>query len=149
MNNQPESVNKPSDPISWREERIERRQARREARGSQPGAGTVVAGLLLVLLGVVYLLQNVINLSVPIKNWGALFILIPVFILFDRAFRFYRNAGNRLTSTVWGAGFFGMILLVFTGVILFELNSEIWGPTIIILVGIGILAGAMIKTRDA
>jgi cation transport ATPase len=149
MNNQPESVNEPSEPRSWREERFERRQARREALGNQPAIGTVVAGLILVLLGVVYLLQNVVNLSIPIKNWGALFILIPVLILFDRAYRFYRNAGNRLTSAVWGAGFFGIVLLVLTGVILFELNSEIWGPTIIILAGMGILAGAMIKTRDA
>jgi hypothetical protein len=149
MNNQPESVNEPSEPRSWREERFERRQARREALGNQPAIGTVVAGLILVLLGVVYVRQNVVNLSIPIKNWGALFILIPVLILFDRAYRFYRNAGNRLTSAVWGAGFFGIVLLVLTGVILFELNSEIWGPTIIILAGMGILAGAMIKTRDA
>jgi hypothetical protein len=147
MNNQPENVNQPNEPQSWREERMERRQARREALGNQPGIGTVIAGLVLILLGVVYLLQNTNNLSIPIKNWGALFILIPVIILFDRALRFYRTAGNRLTSQAWGAGFFGIVLLVLTAVILFELDSEIWGPTIIILVGIGILAGAMLKSH--
>jgi hypothetical protein len=121
MNNQPENVNQPNEPQSWREERMERRQARREALGNQPGIGTVIAGLVLIL--------------------------IPVIILFDRALRFYRTAGNRLTSQAWGAGFFGIVLLVLTAVILFELDSEIWGPTIIILVGIGILAGAMLKSH--
>ena len=147
MNNNTESVNEPSEPRSWREERLERRQARREALGNQPGIGTVVAGLVLVLLGVVYLLQNTNNLTIPIRNWGALFILIPVLILFERAFRFYKHAGSRLTSQVFGSGFFGVILLVLTAVILFELDAEIWGPTIIILAGLGILAGAMLKTR--
>jgi O-antigen/teichoic acid export membrane protein len=131
------------------EERFERQLARQQARGNQAGVGTVVAGMLLILLGVVYLLQNAVNFSVPVQNWEALFILIPVFMLFDRAFKRYRNAGNRMTSVVWGAGFFGIILLVLTGIILFELDTDIWGPIIIILAGIGILVGAMIKTRDA
>ncbi|GEM_PF-1353657 len=148
MNNQPGNVNEPSEPKSWSDERRERRQALRDARGNQPGAGTIVAGLLLILLGVVYLLQNVVDLAIPIQNWGALFLLIPVFILFERAIRFYRAAGNRLTSGAWGAGFFGMILIVITAVLLFELDTEIWGPTIIILAGIGILAGAMVKSHN-
>jgi hypothetical protein len=147
MNTQSENNSEIREPKSWREERWQRRQARRQALGNQPGVGTVVVGFVLVLLGIVYLLQNTNNLSIPISNWGALFILIPVIILFDRAFRFYRNAGNRLTSAAWGSGFFGLILLVLTAVILFEFDTEIWGPTIIILAGIGILAGTLFRTH--
>ena len=95
MNNQPNNAtNEQAEPKSWREERWERRQARRAALGGSSSAGALIAGLLLVILGVVFLLQNLGNIAISLKNWGALFILIPAVAAFDRAYRLYRTAGN-------------------------------------------------------
>jgi O-antigen/teichoic acid export membrane protein len=140
MNDQ-SSMNKndQTEPKSWREERWERRQARRVAMRSSGKTAPFIAGLLLVILGAVFLLQNFGNFSIPFKNWGALFLLIPVIALFDRCYRIYRNNGNQLTPQARGAGVTGMILLAVTGIILFDLNWTIWGPVLIILAGIGIL----------
>jgi hypothetical protein len=142
MNDQPKNSTETPEPKSWREERWERRQARRAAIGSQTRGGALVAGLLLVLLGVIFLLQNSGYYFISLKNWGALFILIPAVGAFDRAYRIYRYEGNQLTAPARAALIIGLVLLLITLIILFNLNWSIWGPALIILVGISLLFGS-------
>ena len=138
-NDQPETK-------SWREERREHREARRAAIGNPSKGGALIIGLLLVILGAVFLLQNSGNIAISLRNWGALFILLPAIAAFDRGFRFYRKAGNMLSAQSRGAIFVGMILLVVMLVILLNLNWTIWGPAIIILLGAGLLFNALLKS---
>lgn len=145
MDNKPENTSDQLEPKTWREERRERREARRAALGSPSKAGPLLAGLLLVILGAVFLLQNSGYIDVTLRNWGALFILLPVIGLFDRAYRLYRAAGDQVTAPVRGAALFGIVLLIVTFVVLFDLNWAIWGPAIIILLGLGLLLGSMLK----
>ena len=146
MSNQPDnSTNEQAEPKSWRQERWERRQARRAALGGSSSAGALIAGLLLVILGVVFLLQNSGNIAISLKNWGALFILIPAVAAFDRTYRFYRTAGNQLTAAARGAAFVGIVLVAVTFVIILNLNWAIWGPALIILVGLSLLLNSLVK----
>jgi cobalamin synthase len=147
MTEQPSTQNNQPQTKSWREERWERREARRAALGN-PGKGVaLIAGLLLVLLGIVFLLQSNGNFIIPLNNWGALFIIIPVLALFDRAYREYRTAGNQLTPQSRGAALVGLVLLVVMLVVQFNLNWAIYGPILIILVGLGLLSSTLFSSR--
>jgi hypothetical protein len=129
-------------PLDRREARRQRRESRRAALGAPSRIGTLTLGGILVLLGVVFLMQNMGTFVFPLKNWGALFILIPAFGAFDRAWRYYRNVENQFTSQAVGALLVGLALTAVTIMILFELNWTFYGPLLIILVGVGILVNA-------
>jgi len=138
-----------NEPIDRREARRQRRESRRAALGVPSNIGTLTLGAILVLLGVSSLMQNMGTFTFPMKNWGALFILIPAFGSFDRAWRFYQNADSQFTSQVCGALLVGLVLTVVTIIILFELNWAFYGPLLIILVGIGILVNAMLSGKQS
>jgi hypothetical protein len=133
--------------LDRREARRQRREARRTALGAPSGIGTLTLGAILILLGVAFLMQNMGTFLFPLKNWGALFILIPAFGAFDRAWRFYRNADGQFTSQARGALLVGLVLMIVTIMILFELNWTLYGPLLIILVGLGILVNAMLSGK--
>jgi len=138
MNNQ-SPVNEPFDR---REARRQRREARRAELASS--GGTWIAGLILIVLGVVFLMQNMGAFQIPFTNWWALFILIPALGALDRAYRAYKNAGNQLTMFARNSMFVGFILLIVAGLFLFNLNWTFFGPVLIILVGLGILFNGMV-----
>jgi uncharacterized membrane protein YdbT with pleckstrin-like domain len=126
-------------------DRRESRRQRREALGV-PGGSTWVVGLILIVLGGAFLMQNMGKFYFPFTNWWALFILIPAFGSLDRAYRAYRNAGNQFTTFVRNSAFVGLILTMVAGMFIFNLNWTYLGPIMIILVGMGILATNMIPS---
>ncbi len=134
MNDQP-SDNQ-NEPLDWRAERRQRREERRAARHSGTG-GTWIAGIILIGLGVLLLLQNLKIFS--LTNWWALFILIPAVAAFGTAWRAYQAAGNRLTAAARGELIGGLILLALTAVFLFGLNLGIIGPILLMLAGVGMV----------
>jgi len=143
MNDQP-----PVEPVSEPLSRRDARQQRREARHASTGGLTWVAGLLLVLLGLAFLMDNLGTFSIPMDNWWALFVLIPALGAFDKAWQSYRQAGNQLTSVVGGSLLAGFVLLVVTAVLLFNLNWSIFGPILIILVGVGVIVNFLLLGKD-
>lgn len=147
MNNQPADNIEQPELKSRREERWERRQARRAAVGNPGRGGVIIVGLLLVILGAVFLLQNSGTITAPLKNWGALFILIPAIGAFSRALWLYRNAGNQLSARARSALFVGLVLTIVTLVILLDLNWMLWGPVLVILVGLGLLINTVLPHR--
>ena len=137
-----------NDPLDWRAARRQRREARRVALGAHTGSSTLILGLLLILIGGAFLLQNTGTFFIPLKNWGALFILIPAVGAFDRAWQMYLAAGNQPTAQVRGALLLGLALVLVTVIFLLDLNWTIFGPALIILAGIEILVNGMIGSGE-
>jgi len=136
-----------NEPLDRRESRRQRRMDRREALG-MPGGSTWVVGVILILLGGMFLMQNMGRFYFPFTNWWALFILLPALGAFERAYHAYRNAGNQFTAFVRNSAFVGLILTMVAGMFLFNLSWTYLGPIMIILVGVGILANSMISTKE-
>lgn len=130
--------------ISRREARLQRRQARQAGLGGSGFGSAALIGVILILLGGLLLTQNIGAFSIPYKNWGALFILIPAFGAFLRAWRMYQAAGTQVTAPVLRALLIGLVLLMITGVILFDLNWTVSGPVLVIVLGAGILITGLI-----
>jgi hypothetical protein len=114
----------------------ENRERRHERRMAYTGGW--IGGAVLIALGILLLLQNLTGFS--LDNWWALFILIPAVGAFGRAWQDYRDAGGRLTAESRRALFGGMILTMVTAIFLFGLSWTMFGPALLILAGIGLLA---------
>jgi hypothetical protein len=125
-----------SEPLDRREARRQRR-AERLADPSRGGGWAV--GLILIVLGGIFLLRNTGTFDIPLKNWWALFILLPAIGSLDTARRIYRSAGNQLTLPARGSLLVGLVLTFVSAAFIFELNWSFFGPILIILTGIGIL----------
>src|SRR5688572_4259602 len=99
-------------------EPMDRREARRQRRlerlADPSRRGAWVAGLIMISLGGIFLLRNTGTFDIPLKNWWALFILIPAIGSLDTARRLYRSAGNRLTAPARGSLLVGLILTFVT-----------------------------------
>ena len=126
-------------------EPVDRQQSRDEPLADPSHTGGWVAGLVLIMLGVLFLLRNTGTFDFPLQNWWALFILIPAVGAFDSAYRTYRAAGNRLTAPARGSLLVGLVLTFVAAMFLFDISWTFFGPVLIILVGIGILFTALVR----
>ena len=125
-----------------REERRRWREERRAARAGQSG-GAWVGGAILVVLGVVFLLQNMGALT--LRNWWAIFILLPAVGAFTGAWSMFREAGGHLTRQARSSLIGGLVLTLVASAFLFELNWGLIGPVLLILAGIGMLVNRLLK----
>lgn len=128
-------------PLDRHEARRLRREARRAGRYTHT-AGTWVGGAILIGLGVMLLLQN--YGAFYLRNWWALFILLPAVGAFANAARAFRDSGGHLTSPARASLIGGLVLVLVAAVFLFNLSWGLLGPAIIILAGIGILINAVL-----
>lgn len=94
-------------------------------------------GLILIILGVVFLADNYFPLDF-LDNWWALFILIPAVSNLSRAWRRYRVAGT-WTGDARGALISGLLLTMVAVIFLFELSWSLFWPVVLILLGVGLL----------
>jgi len=136
-----------NEPYDRHEARRQRRAERREARGI-PGGSTWVAGVILIVIGGAFLMQNMGTFRFPFMNWWALFILIPALGSLDRAYRAYKNAGNQLTRFARNSMFVGLILTIVAALFIFNLNWTFYGPLLLILVGLGVLVNSMLPAKE-
>jgi drug/metabolite transporter (DMT)-like permease len=110
-------------------------------RGRRRDGGWII-GAILIALGIIFLLQN--QGYTFLRNWWALFILIPAFSAFRDAWWHYQDAGH-FNPKVRNHLFTGLLLTLICGVLLFGLSWTFFGPAILILIGLGILANAMLS----
>jgi hypothetical protein len=132
----------PNDPpdYSSRDERRRLRHEAREARWARRGGGWF-GGAVLILLGLIFLAQNVGFL--PTRNWWALFILIPAAGGFAAAWNRYQDSGGQIDAAVRGSLFGGIVMALIAFAFLFNLTSALFWPALLILVGAGVLVNAM------
>ena len=130
-NNQPQG--------DWRDQRRRERELRHQRRWSRRGDAWI-GGIILILLGVIFLLQNAGLLS--FQNWWALFILIPAFTAFTTAWTRYQDSG-RVDASVRGSVLVGFVLTMVAAAFLFNFTGAIFWPALLILAGIGVLVNAM------
>jgi hypothetical protein len=147
MNDQSPLNNTQPEPLDRHEARQQRREAHREFLGGSGGSLTWVAGVILILLGIAFLLQNMGTFSIPLENWWALFIMIPAIGAFDTAQRIYRKADNQFTASARSSALGGVILTLITASFLFNLDWDIFGPVLIILGGIGLLVNYTVAEK--
>jgi hypothetical protein len=141
-NPQDEATSHPSTGSQdWRQMRREARQERRAARRSGSYAGGWVGGAILVLIGLVFLLNN--TGAFNLENWWALFILIPAIGAFGAAWNNYQSSGGRLTAAARGPLIGGFVLVLISVVFLFGLDFGLVWPFILILGGIALLLNAI------
>jgi hypothetical protein len=101
----------------------------------------MMGGAILVFLGILLLLQNM-GVS-TLKNWWALFILLPAYGSVIAGVEIYRNQG-RLTrggvnALIWG-GLWTILALVF----LFNLDIGLYWPILLIAGGVSLLVTAVL-----
>jgi peptidoglycan/LPS O-acetylase OafA/YrhL len=131
---------------SQNNEPISRREARRQRRAQSQGGWII--GVILIILGGLFLMQNMGAYNFPITSWWALFILIPAIGAFERAVRYYRDANNQMTSQVSGSALVGLVLTLVTAGFIFNIGWTFFGPALIILAGLGILFNGMIGKKE-
>ncbi len=139
----PSSDPNPTPPTygDWREQRRAERMARREAR-RQASAGHHYGwfgGAILILLGVIFLLQN-LGFGI-LANWWALFILFPAYWSFVSAWNIYQAHG-RLTRGSASSLTVGILLTILTFILLLNLAFGALWPILLILGGLFLLASA-------
>jgi hypothetical protein len=118
----------------WRAERREWRQQRRAWKHTN---GAWIGGGILILLGLIFLLQNMGIYF--LHNWWALFILIPAFTSFSSAYGIYQSNGHRFTYAVRGAAIGGVFFTLLTAAFLFDLSASLFWPLVLILGGVSLL----------
>lgn len=116
-------------------ERAQYRAERRAARYADGGA--LVGGAALIAFGVIIMLQHMG--LIQLHNWWALFILIPALGSFATAYGAYRTNGGHLNSMARGSIIGGLVFTAIAAAFLFNLNSSLFWPVLLILAGIGLL----------
>lgn len=141
----------PLDRHEAKRQRREARQQRFESRSEVFGGSSSVswiAGLILILVGVGFLLQNMGTFSIALNNWWALFILIPALGAFETAQRIYRKAGNQFTASARSSFLVGVIISLVTAIFLLDLDWNVFGPFLIILGGAGMIFNYMLPGKE-
>ena len=104
--------------------------------------GPWIFGGILIAIGVFLLLRNLTGLN--LGNWWALFILIPAAGSLVSAWKLYEAHGT-IDAAVRGPLVGGVILLFVFAMFFFGFNWSLFWPVLMILAGIGALAGVFAR----
>ncbi len=114
-------------------------EPRPPARG---GAGWI-GGIVLIVLGVVFMLQSS---GIFVGNWWTVFIYIPAAISLFNVFRTWRRDG-RFTQSATGSLVGGLLLTTVATILLLNLDFSRWWPAILIAIGLGLVVGNSLISR--
>ena len=127
----------------------EARRQRREQRLADPSrGGNWVVGLILIVLGGMFLMRSTGILDISLENWWALFILIPAIGAISASWRMFCEAGSCLTNAARSSLLVGLVLTFITFMLLFEISWTYVGPILIIVVGIAIILNYVIGSQE-
>jgi hypothetical protein len=97
--------------------------------------------MILIVIGLVLLATTLGGFQ--LRNWWALFILIPAVTSLISAWKHFQSAG-RLDRSARNALFGGVLFALLAAVFLFELSWTVFGPLMLILLGGGMLISALL-----
>ena len=101
-------------------------------------------GVALIAMGLLFLVQN--YFGYPLRNWWALFILIPAVGSFTTAWYSWRSGHGAYAAA--GSLTMGVVFTTVAAIFLLELPwGRVW-PIFIILAGVGMLLPALIGRRE-
>lgn len=108
--------------------------------GAQRGrrGGAAWGGVILIVLGITFLLQNLGVLGRDF-NWWAIFILIPAIGSMGAAWAAFRRSGGRFNAIVRSSLSSGAIVLAVALMFLFGVNWAVWWPLMLIVPGLALL----------
>jgi peptidoglycan/LPS O-acetylase OafA/YrhL len=133
------------EPLSRREAR----RQRHEQRLADPSRGDAwIIGIILIVLGGLFLMRTTGTVDIPLTNWWALFILIPAFGALSAGWRMYREADYHLTTAARSSLLVGLVLSFITFMFLFEISWTYVGPILIIVVGFAIILNYVTGSRE-
>lgn len=104
--------------------------------------GGMIAGVVFIMAGIGFLLGR--SFGVGFDNWWALFILIPAFTSFGRAWQGYQHKGQ-LDQGSSGALMGGMFMLLIASIFLFGLSWSLLWPVVLIMIGVGALLQSRVR----
>jgi hypothetical protein len=113
-----------------------------DSRRRDKEATSWVVGIVLILLGVAFLLENS-GYIVLTGNWWAIFIYLAAIASFANAWRSYRTKGE-FGATATGSLTWGLVFTVIATIFFFNLVWDLWWPAILVAVGVGIVAGYLL-----
>ena len=125
-----------TEQLSDREARRADRELRRAERRANHGSiyGSWLPGIILILLGGIFLAQNYFGTT--LRNWWALFILIPALSTLTTAYALWRDGRGQ-----WAIGplLVGLGFVALTAIFLLDLPiGQLW-PVFLIVAGLGLL----------
>jgi hypothetical protein len=97
-----------------------------------------IPGIVLILVGSVLLFANYTGFE--LRNWWALFILIPAMSSFNQAYAAYTAAGG-FTKEVATNAFWGAFFVLLSGTFLLGLSIGVIWPVFLILGGLMLIFG--------
>ncbi len=111
-----------------------------EKNKSPNQSSNIWVGMMLILLGIVFFAQRLGSFT--LRNWWALFILIPALSAFATAFTMWRKDG-KFHFGVWSTLYGGLFPLLVAGMFLFDLDWGVYWPLFIILPGFGTMLSGL------
>jgi hypothetical protein len=140
MDDNPHQEQQPYSPPAQTQAETER-AADPQDMPARPRGGSLIWGVVLVVVGGLFLLQNISPFR--LVNWWAIFILIPAIGSFVAAFQKYK-ADGRLSAPARGSLFGGLIFTTVAAIFLFNLDLGRYWPVFIIAAGLAVLANSLL-----
>ena len=140
---------KTEETVERQDGRYSRRQARRARRAElranryAGGLGWLV-GLILVVIGGLYLL-NELGFMTELTNWWALFLLVPAVVILSTALGAFRRNGGRWTPAVVFPLLGSLLLAGLTAAFLFGFDYGWLWSLFLIGAGLLLLAGQFLR----
>lgn len=107
------------------------------------GEASWMIGVILILLGVAFMLEQAGVIAMT-GNWWAVFIYLAAAASFLNVWRSYRARGE-FGPAAGGSLVWGLALTMVASIFAFNLSWDMWWPSILIAVGVGIVASYLFQ----
>jgi hypothetical protein len=112
---------------------------------SKHGRSAWFGGVVLIIVGLAFIVQNLDLPYVKEGNWWAIFILIPIVAILDDIYRISISQSEGKTGAITSKAIGLLVLGVVMVIFLFGVNLGIYWPVLLIAAGLVFLVAALIK----
>ncbi len=109
------------------------------------GRAAWFGGVVLIIVGLAFIVENMNLPFIKSGNWWAVFILIPIVAILDDIYRIYTTTPEGKTgaiaSKLVGLLVLGAVMVIF----LFGIQMGVYWPVLLIAVGLAMLVAAVVK----